>query len=270
MMFFSPEEIKLINDFERCGYIIRPIDNADSFKFISDTFLTFIEESCPQSIHSKDIESALDSIHKYVPVGALNDFRLKAIDYINRVPDFRSHYYKLAKSYLDTLVGNELAMQKKVNLSIQFPMDDSSLLAIHADTWSGDSPFEVVVWIPLVNCFGTKAMYILGPSKEKSLLDYGFNSFDGISSEDLFKKIENDVEWLTVNAGEVLIFNQALPHGNRINLESETRWSMNCRFKGIFTPYADKKLGEFFEPITLRPASKLGLTYNLPKVITRD
>ena len=46
--------------------------------------------------------------------------------------------------------------------------------------------------------------------------------------------------------------------------EATTRWSLNCRFKGLFSPYADKRLGEFFEPITLRPASRLGLDYELP------
>ena len=40
---------------------------------------------------------------------------------------------------------------------------------------------------------------------------------------------------------------------------------MNCRFKSIFAPYGDKKIGEFFEPITLRPASKIGMEYALPK-----
>ena len=34
--------------------------------------------------------------------------------------------------------------------------------------------------------------------------------------------------------------------GNIVNKENETRWSLNCRFKGIFTPYNDKKIGEFF------------------------
>ena len=42
------------------------------------------------------------------------------------------------------------------------------------------------------------------------------------------------------------------------NLENETRFSLNCRFKGIFTPYGDKKIGEYFEPITLKPMSRLG------------
>ena len=43
------------------------------------------------------------------------------------------------------MVGNELAMQNNINLSIQFPDDVSSLLPLHADTWSGDSPFERTV-----------------------------------------------------------------------------------------------------------------------------
>ena len=78
--------------------------------------------------------------------------------------------------------------------------------------------------------------------------------------------MEEDVEWININFGEVLIFNQALPHGNVVNNENETRWSMNCRFKSIFTHFGDKKIGEFFEPITLRKISELGMKYNLPKL----
>ena len=40
---------------------------------------------------------------------------------------------------------------------------------------------------------------------------------------------------------------------------------MNCRFKSIFTPYADKKIGEFYEPITLKAASKKGISYKFPR-----
>ena len=89
----------------------------------------------------------------------------------------------------------------------------------------------------------------------------------GDSSEDLYQSISDGVQWLEVKYGEVVIFNQALPHGNRVNTENETRWSMNCRFKSVFTPYGDKKLGEFFEPITLRAASKTGMDYKLSEVL---
>jgi sporadic carbohydrate cluster 2OG-Fe(II) oxygenase len=78
-------------------------------------------------------------------------------------------------------------------------------------------------------------------------------------------QLKSEVKFLEVAYGEVLVFDQGLPHGNRVNNESETRWSMNCRFKGVFTPYGDKKIGEFFQPITLRAASKAGMAHRLPK-----
>ena len=68
---------------------------------------------------------------------------------------------------VETIVGNELAMQTKINLSIQIPGDDTSLLPVHADTWSGLSPFETVVLMPLVDCYKTKSMFILPSNKSK-------------------------------------------------------------------------------------------------------
>ena len=47
----------------------------------------------------------------------------------------------MAKPYIEAIAGNELAMQKKINLSIQLPQDDSSLLAVHSDVWAGDLLF---------------------------------------------------------------------------------------------------------------------------------
>ena len=106
-------------------------------------------------------------------------------------------------------------------------------------------------------------MYLLPPNKLKKINEI-FVDKKNNDSEKIFQEIKDDIIWLNIKCGEVLIFNQALPHGNRINNETETRWSMNCRFKSIFTPYGDKKLGEFFEPITIRAASKCGIEYEYP------
>ena len=147
---------------------------------------------------------------KILALSELNDFRLDVINEINAQPWLREAYYQIAKPYLDILVGNELAMQSRVNLSIQLPEDDSSLLPVHADTWSGDSPFEVVVWLPLVNCFGTKSMYLLPPKAANNLSD-NFKLHAQGNSEELFNVIKNDVNWIKINYGEVLVFNQAYP-----------------------------------------------------------
>ena len=82
----------------------------------------------------------------------------------------------------------------------------------------------------------------------------------------MYKAVQEKVEWIKIDYGEVMLFNNALPHGNRTNLENETRWSMNCRFKGVFSPYWDKKIGSFFEPVTLRAASINGMNYKLPRL----
>ena len=39
---------------------------------------------------------------------------------------------------------------------------------------------------------------------------------------------------------------------------------MNCRFKNIFSPYGDKKVGEFFIPITTRATTFIGQNYKYP------
>jgi len=263
VIFASDEDLAVANEYSANGYIIRVNADKEAFNWIQKNTAAVAASALKIDVPS-DIESFLNEIHKLVEPSALNDFRLKVIQGLNALPEFRLMYFRLAKPYLEAIVGNELAMQQRINLSIQMPDDTSSLLPVHADTWSGDSPFEVVVWLPLVNCFGTKAMYLLPPVESAKFSDE-FSQRGGSSSESIFDSIKNEVKWLEVKSGQVLVFDQSLPHGNRLNRESETRWSMNCRFKGVFTPYGDKKLGEFFEPISLRPASRRGMSYGLPR-----
>ena len=254
MDFLLKNEKILENEFTEQGFIIREVANKEALNKIQKFAIDML---------SRKGGNSLDNAHKAISINNLNDFRLEVINEINSQTWLREAYYQIAKPYLEILVGNELAMQSRVNLSIQLPGDDSSLLPVHADTWSGDSPFEVVVWLPLVDCFNTKSMYLLKPKVAENISD-SFKLHSEGDSEELFNTIKNDVDWIKINFGEVLVFNQTCPHGNRVNKENETRWSMNCRFKGLFTPYKDKKIGEFFEPITLRPVSKIAMNYNLP------
>ena len=257
--FLTREEIVISEEFEKKGYIIRNVIDKKSLKKIKSFFITEIRKNI--YIKKKiDDDLLLNNFHKFIKKENLNTIRLKLISAMQRNKNFRKLYYMISKDFLNTLIGNELSMQQRVNLSIQMPNDRSSLLPVHSDVWSGDSPFEIVVWIPLVDCYKTKTMYILPPKKNnKIVLKKQKNS------KKIFNHIKKDLVWPKVKYGEVLIFNQMLAHGNVVNEENETRWSMNCRFKGIFTPYGDKKLGEFFEPITLRKASQIALNFKPKK-----
>lgn len=260
--FLTNEEIALGERYVNHGYAIEPVEDRAALDRMRD----FIAELAARHLGialPSDRNNFLNRIGDHVSPAKLNDLRLAVINGVNAEPWFRDCYFAVGRKLLSNIVGNELVMQRRVNLSIQLPDDDSSLLPVHADVWSGDSPYEVVMWLPLVDCYKTKAMYLMPPGKDREIQSR-FSAFDGKSSEDLYKAIESDVKFIDISYGQVIVFNHNLMHGNRINREPETRWSMNCRFKSLFSPYADKRLGEFFEPITIRPATRVGMNHALP------
>lgn len=253
---------KLEKDYLKKGYIIKNVENKKSLSYIKNFVKKQVEKALKLS--KKEIKNfSFDKMHNFTDKKNLNNLRLKLINLINNDKKFRKNFFLLAKNTLSSIVGNELAMQNKINLSIQYPHDEDSLLPLHSDTWSGDSPFESVVWLPLVNCFKTKSMFILNSKKDiKFRKIYSKKKIK--SSSDLHAILKKDLSFIKINYGNFLLFNQNLPHGNVINITNETRISFNCRFKGLFTPYAQKELGSFFSPITIRPASEIGIKYKFP------
>lgn len=262
--FLTKKEKTISKKFQRDGYVIFKLENN---KFITKLHkilkkIVFKELKIKKNIK---LDNLLNNFHKYVQLKDLNFIRLNIYNSINKSKELRKLYYLSSKNILDIIVGNELVMQKRFNLSIQLPNDNSSLLPLHSDVWSGDSPYEAVVWIPLVNCYKTKSMYILNANKYKKF-EKNFKKFSKKNSGYIFNTIKKDLKWINIKKGYALIFNQSLPHGNIVNIEKETRWSLNCRFKSLFSPYGDKKISEFFEPITLRKISEIGMNYKFPGI----
>jgi len=255
------KNINIIKDFVTKGYAV-----IDCYEFKKLNILKKrIYNLSLKIIGSNNFNSDkfFDEFHKYIKPKNLNEFKIKLINKINKESFFKDSYFEISRDILELIVGNELVMQKNLNLSIQLPKDSNSLLPLHADTWSGNSPFEVVIWIPLVDCINTKSMFILPSSSyQKIFTDKNLSKVS--NSNQLYNLIKNDLKWIKINYGQILIFNQSLPHGNIMNKEKTTRWSFNCRFKSLFSPYGDKKLGEFFEVQNLKPASKVALNYKFP------
>lgn len=260
--FLTDDERNAADAFMEHGHVIVDAEDLDLLNRLRDRIAALAAAHLGTDAPA-DAGAFLNGIHEHVSINDLNALRLAVINGLASESWVRAAYYNLARTALGDIAGNELAMQRRINLSIQMPNDASSLLPVHADVWSGDSPFEVVMWLPLVDCHRTKSMYLMPPGRDRAV-QAKLNEMTGKSSEDLFHVIENDVTFMDIPYGKVLIFSQTLMHGNRINLEPDTRWSMNCRFKSAFSPYADKKLGEFFQPITLKPASRMAMAYELP------
>ncbi len=263
MSFFRDDEERLSATFLEHGYVIAPAGDRAALDRIRD----FVVERAAAFLGlpvPADPAGFLERIGAHVDdPDRLNALRLAIIDALTGAPWFREAYFACGRGLLETLVGNELAMQRGIGFSIQVPNDRSSVLPLHSDAWSEDSPFEVVLWIALVDVKATQSMFILTRERDAAWRER-MHEFRGRSVDQFFGALETDADYLTIPYGNVLCFTHTLMHGNRMNVEPSARWSLNVRFKGLFTPYSDKKLGDFFDPITLRPASRIGIDYRLP------
>ena len=235
-MSINKKTQNLVTKFETNGYVIADVEHYNSLELISSFFKkNFVNKF----IKEKKIDEDLNKINNFVKPKSLNEFRISLFNKFNESEKLKKSYFNLATNLIENIVGNELAMQKRINISIQLPNDKSSLLPLHSDTWSGDSPFEVVLWLPLVDCYESKSMFILN-QKKINKFNKLYNSPNNKKESDLYKNIKKDLEFVNIKFGQFLLFNQNLPHGNTINKTKETRVSMNCRFKGLFTPYSQK------------------------------
>jgi sporadic carbohydrate cluster 2OG-Fe(II) oxygenase len=254
----------LVDEFMSNGYVIRDVEDRAALDNMRQEIVAAAARALDQPPPADD-GAFLENIHRIVPLERLNTFRLGLYREINARPWLRPGYFQLGRDALETLVGNELAMQNRINLSLQVPNDRTSLLDIHADVFSGETPYQVVQWLPLVDVERTKSMFILPRPKSEAVIarlaDYAPGGMPA-----LFNAVRDDLVWLSISYGQVLIFSPNFLHGNVVNEETTTRWSLNCRFTGLFTPYdsAEKSLGSFYLPITMRPVTRLGMAYRQP------
>ena len=134
---------------------------------------------------------------------------------INNDKKFKQYFYEISKELLDPLIGNELVMQKRISLSISF--QKIKFVTTNTLRYMVRLSIEAVAWLPLVNCYKTKSMYILPPPEIKNLLV----SLKIMHSDSQKFKIIKKVVWLNLKYGQILIFNQQLPHGNVVNNEKK-------------------------------------------------
>ena len=260
LSFLTPEEIALSDDFLRNGFVVCDAESPQILESIRQDVIQIAINWLKQSqLESKAFE--LSNSHDFVTNERLNDLRLTIFTEINKIADIRQRYFWLARKSIATLVGNELAMQNKVNMSVQQPNDESSVLPMHSDIWTGDSPFQVVLWVPLTDASDTNSMFFLPPNESREaghrVAAGEFKSMDQIESA-----YHSQMITMVVPHGKVLIFDSSCLHGNVLNETKTARWSINCRFTGLLTPFTnpERRLGTYYLPITTRAATKLGLS----------
>ena len=196
---------------------------------------------------------SLEKFHKYkLKKISLNQFRLDMISKINRQKNLKLDIYNSIKSVLDKCLGPDIIVQKNINLVIQKPKDKDRA-PFHKDA-PANSNYEIVVWVPLVDCYKTMSMYLFDVSKHKKSKKF-LKENNSPSKFDMYSQKEGALP--DVKYGQALIFWTNNYHYIPINKERNTRWSLNVRYKNLFTKYGTKNLLDFYEILKLSPLTKL-------------
>ena len=150
---------QFFEDFLKNGYAILDVENP--------LFLDKIRIKLKKQLKCNDLEN----LHKSINYSEINNERIKSYRALNNIDNWESEYFSLASEKLVNLLGPDISIQSKLNLSIQMPNDSSSILALHTDALSGQSVFEVVLWVPLTKVFDSNAMYIFSREKTYEILE---------------------------------------------------------------------------------------------------
>jgi sporadic carbohydrate cluster 2OG-Fe(II) oxygenase len=202
-------------------------------------------------------EQGFNNFHKNIEgmaPGQLNKLRIDLIQRITADCDVRELVFKAFEKQIFQMLGPDILAQKNCNLVLQ-PPGDPNPSELHRDA-PANSPYEIVVWVPLVDCFGSKAMYILDiKNTERAFAYLDANPADWTGFESYAKSLAVTP---AVPFGTALIFHTGCLHGSDINCEHETRVSLNVRYKNIFSPSGLKNQLQFFSPLRVSEVARLG------------
>jgi sporadic carbohydrate cluster 2OG-Fe(II) oxygenase len=263
---FTDNENTIVNKFIENGFIIEKCSNLDGLHEMREYIFTEMKKNFNFNF-PKDIDETFNNLHLFIHQDKINEIRMFLYSKINEQKWLRPTFFSFAKDLIETLISNELVMQNKINLSIMMPKDGTSNIPMHVDTHSGESPFQCVVWLPLVNVYETKGMYVLPPKENLKLMeDFSIIMKNG-GQKKINDLIQPHLKWPKIDFGNFLLFSPNYLHGSVVNITKETRWSLNTRFKSLFSPYGSKEkgLGNFYSPIQIAPITKLGMNYSPPK-----
>ncbi len=238
------------------GYDIVEAEDMDKLNRLRDAIFHKAKEIVDYK--GDNAEELFNHFHNYKLQGVqLNEKRMEIIKWCNQNLETGKTVYEIFSNSITQLIGPDVVTQKNTNIVIQQP-GDMDIAATHRDS-PLNSHFEIIVWLPLVDIYGTKSMYILNLKKSLASLELLKDTKTGY--KDFNKYAIEHGENVTIPYGKALLFWPGLAHGSHVNKEKETRWALNMRYKNIFSPCGPKGLTEFFDLLRLSPLAKIAFDY---------
>ena len=241
------------DDFLSQGLITFDVENLESFNIFKE---------CLESSFGV---SNLSNLHDYINEKTVNNARLDAFHALNSIPNWQFHWYNLCGSLIDYMLGPDILIQRKLNLSVQLPGDETSKLGLHADSFCGESSFELVSWLPL-SFYGEEAsMYYFDVKTSREIYE-DLTEFESKGLDSIREHYWSKRRVLHIPPGKMALFSSVILHGNVPFYDGQTRVSVNCRFKSLYTPEGvshlnERGIGTFYQMLKLSPVSRIAIEF---------
>lgn len=178
--------------------------------------------------------------------------------------------------YFRELIGSDLHIQQQPFLRIARPGAPQDNIGMHRDTWYGDTPYEISVWIPFTDTDEGNALRVAPGSHvwpeekypverfaggvEKGSLRHSLGFIHGSP-----KRFAHHVPTvgLPVQVGQAIVFSLALLHGQEVNSSTQTRISMDVRLANSLAPVkmARSRNDSYYERLAVSPVTQTALAY---------
>lgn len=259
-MDLNPEIEFPIEEFGELGYFIAKASNIKPLVDLQ-SFLALSLNTYKPILKKVNNEDVLNNFHTFYSseesnINKLRMSLMRDIDHSSEINSVSLKIYSAFQDLINSLIGPDILGQKSTNLVIQ-PPGSNFFSELHTDA-PGNSEFELVIWIPMVDCYKGKSFYIIDKTNSSNLIDL-FRKKNFKTWKEFREASLPFAKEVHVPFGYALCFWTGLLHGSFINNSSETRWTFNTRFKNSFSPSGQKDPFQYFYPIKISTLTKLGL-----------
>lgn len=254
---FTPAVESQLGEFERRGFCVVPagdVTTLDRLRASTRDLAFDIVGKTP----GEHVGDDLDRLHEHVAPGQpATEFRSALTRRLPERLDVGQAVFTAFEEPLDGLVGNDVLAQRVPNVVFQ-PPGDPRPTELHRDA-PANSPYEVVVWLPLVDCSRTKSMYLLDRSASTAMLAFHRKRPD--DAVGFQRLLDTRAVLMEVPYGSALLFWPGLFHGSLVNRECTSRLTLNLRYKNLFAPLGMKDPFRYFKVARTSPLTRLGLAF---------
>jgi phytanoyl-CoA dioxygenase PhyH len=221
----------------------------------------------------------LERYHEHVPADDARHFSLlHALATRYWRAGFGRRIAERNRALLHSLVGLDVHVQKYPYLRVARPAVAGDTTGLHRDLYYGASPYEISLFVPLVDLSAESALRVIPGSHREPDSAYPFTQerspdvTPGSAKHELGfpyaprrldPALEQRSQPVPMAVGQVLVFGLALVHGQTINRSATTRFSTDVRAVSSLAPVRFERgvRADYYEPLCSSPASELARAY---------